>query len=740
MRFCCLRLCLLVVFVAFTKNLLADTWYVRGDGAPHYSPNIANLSWRGLDPHHTCDGKHDAPWPAVGTTNVLGAVSDGQNQPCGLSDWRWLYDDQGTYNQLNWIIAGGDTVILDNATPWRVGWDGDGSNTGQEPWCFGWRGGPYGCFNPTVPSGTAAQHTRILGRNWANCSVGGQPDKSKMSELFGGHGVITPLNLTGAQYVDVQCVNITRHSQCILHGSPAYPVGCQRSVPLDDYDADGILTDTGTHDLLLQDLWIHGHTDRGIIGAIGGTVTANRVDIAYNGMAGWDFDDGSGTPSVNAVLKMSHSTIEWSGCNQEYPAVDSFPVISCYSQSTGGYGDGIGTPAKDGMDVYIDHSIFRYNTQDGEDFGHIDIGGHTLSITNSASYANNGGQFKWGPGFTNATFVNNISVGNCLRMSQPIPGAPSTFNANLADFCRAEDANSLDVYNGANVLLADNTFVSYAPTSFDIQCGGSSCANTSITFRNNIVRGYDNPSTYNMGGQYGGPGGFYFDGPLFGTFTRDHNIYYGLRGSCIANHPFSYAAQNTATSESCVDPDFVNEPTTFSGESTLDGFNFGLISGSPAEGVGQAISSVTTDFDDAPRGTPPTIGALEPGSSAVLDNLTATGTSPVAPTGPSLPIVPAGPVATTTMLSSGTITSFLDNVTLTSSVISGSGGVPDGTVTLYFGSYPIATAPLDNTGTASWVFPAYIEKLGLTAVYSGSSSFLGSTSSVLATDLTASFK
>ena len=88
-------------------------------------------------------------------------------------------------------------------------------------------------------------------------------------------------------------------------------------------------------------MWIHGFASRGIIGPIGGTVTARRVDIAYNGAAGWDFDDGKATPNVNGVINLSYVTIEWSGCNQAYPGTGA---ITCYGQSNGGYGDGIGTP------------------------------------------------------------------------------------------------------------------------------------------------------------------------------------------------------------------------------------------------------------------------------------------------------------------------------------------------------------------------------------------------------------
>ena len=271
--------------------------------------------------------------------------------------------------------------------------------------------GPYDCTNPTIPAGTPDRHTRILGRNYAHCDAANEAGNSPMTEIFGGHGVYAALNLRGAAYLDVQCLNITRHSQCIVHGSPAYPAQCRSSFPVDDYDSDGIQTDLHTHDILLQDLWIHGHTDRGILGPIGGEVNAVRVDIAYNGMAGWDLDDGNSTPSTHATLRLDHSTIEWSGCNQEYPAQHQYPAISCYGQSSGGYGDGIGTPAGMGIDVYIDHSTFRYNTQDGEDFGHVDSGSHTLHITNSFSYANSGGQFKWGPNFTSVVFENNLVLG-----------------------------------------------------------------------------------------------------------------------------------------------------------------------------------------------------------------------------------------------------------------------------------------------------------------------------------------
>ncbi len=572
-------LCSLYFALGAVPSLQAETWYVRADGGTRFSANAATGQ---------CDGKADAAYPGHGT-----------DRHCAFNDVRYLWEDQHTYNFHKWVIAGGDTVILDNTKPWRIGAadNGRAAPVKDQQWCWGI--GPFGCANPTIPAGTAAQHTRILGRNYEHCSVGDQPDKRKMTQIFGGFGVPAALNLGGAQFVDVECLEITRHSQCALHGEPRLPANCSSSLPIDDYDADGITTDVQTHDVLLQDIWDHGHTDRGIIGPIGGLVTANRVDIAYNGMAGWDFDDGRGTASVNAVLKMSHTTIEWSGCNQQYPIVDANPAASCYGQSSGGYGDGIGTPANMGMDVYIDHSVFRYNVQDGEDFGHVDTGLHKLSITNSISYGNGGAQFKWGANFTQALFVNNIAIGNCMRMSQPIPGAPSGYDAHLEDFCRAEDAVALDVHQGKTAVLDNNTIITYAPTTFDIGCWDDSCSNSTIVFRNNIVVGYENPRTYTLGGKPGGPGGFYFQKPI-GHVERANNVFYGLRNvRCGAN-------------ERCVDPKLVSEGH-FSREADLDNFNATPAPNSPARGAGMHLSDLHTDINGKvrPAAGAYTVGAIE---------------------------------------------------------------------------------------------------------------------------------
>ncbi len=552
------------------------TWYIRADGGTRYSAN---------NTQGQCDGKGDNAYSGSGT-----------NQHCAFKDYRYLWDDQ-SYNNSAWVISGGDTVII-RGGPWRIGWD---SNTGPGAgytWCLG--SNNAGCFNPIIPSGTSSQHTRILGENFASCSNGTALDKSKLTQIFGGFGVITPLNLRGAQYVDVQCIEVTRHSQCMVFGSPAYPSNCGNS-PLDDYDSDGVQTDVSTHDLLMQDMWIHGHTGRGVKGPIGGVVTCLRCDIAYNGAAGWDFDDGSSTKLVNAVWNFNYSTIEWNGCNEEYPITHTYPAISCYGQSTGGYGDGVGTPAGTGMTVNIDHSAFSYNTQDGLDLGHIDTGGpYALTITNSTFVGNGGGALKWGANFLTATVTNNLVMSNCSRMSAPMTGAPSTYNANLSDFCRAGDANSYNFRQGGTATVANNTFVTYAPTIFDIGCWDASCSTSTSTFKNNIVLAYSNSAISDYGGT-SGPGLFYY-GQSIGNVVRSNNLYYGI------GHGFTCPTGFSA--ELCQNPLFVNQPT-WTGESSLDNFNFNITSGSPATGAGTPIPGLTLDYTGQTRGNPPSIGAYE---------------------------------------------------------------------------------------------------------------------------------
>jgi hypothetical protein len=570
------RIALYLMFVLWAATpLVAETWYVRTDGGSRYSAKV---------PTGQCDGKSDVPYRA------------GDNRHCAFNDYRYLWDDH-SYGNSAWVIAGGDTVILRRG-PWRVGFDSPSSVV----WCFGGQG-PYACSNPTIPAGSATRHTRILGENYANCSTGPNTNHSALTQIFGGFGVTYALNLSGAQNVDVQCLEITEHNgKCVLHGSPAYPKYCNNSGPgMDDYDANGISMDDKTANVLLQDVWVHGHTASGIHGPIGGAIALNRVNVSFNGFAGWNFDNGSNTPDApGSSINASYVTMIGNGCNEEYPIVHAFPALSCYDLSSGGFGDSWSGQDTTLASFTCDHCLQAYNTKDGF------IGPHTqltkLTITNSMSYGNMGQQWKWGATPNSTTvFENNLTIGNCRRMSAPLPGAPSNYNQHLSLYCRAA-GDIFSFYGAANstVLFTHNTTVGYSATMYDLNCQTKgACKSTKYIFRNNIMLGFINPKYDPTNSNVPG---LYYLSDSSDSVTTEHNVYFDMR---IRGCLFS--------SDTCADPLLVNEPPkTLREESDLDSFNFHPRKGSPAIEAGTPVSGVMVDYYNVKRLSHPTIGAVEP--------------------------------------------------------------------------------------------------------------------------------
>lgn len=595
------RILPLLLLFAFTLPALATNWFIRPDGGTRWS---ANRVASGLTAQ--CNGQADAAYPGTGV-----------NQPCAYNDYRFLWDDQ-TYMNNAWVISGSDIVTV-RGGPWRVGWD---SNTGPgagTTWCFGQ--GNIGCVNPTIPSGTSGAHTKIYGENHASCS------QNTETEIFGGYGVITAFNLSGAVNVDVECLNISRHSNCILYGVPALPAGCNSSLgpSLSDYDSDGIHTDITTANVFMRWIWTHGHPGRGVKGPIGGTVSCDHCIVSMNGAAGWDFADTSGGPlGASANWIFNNSVLEWSGCNQEWPYTHPIPVATCYSQGTGGYGDGVGTPTGTGLSVSVDHSVFRYNTQDAMDLGHVDTGTWSFSMTNSIMYSNGGGTFKWDGNYYTQVATNNVAIGDCSRMAAPITGVDPGYNANLGDFCRSGDTTSFNFRDGSQSLVANNTIVTYFGQVYDMSCiDVAGCPTAHLTLKNNLHLGYANfgaPCSpcapgyaSNAGSDYGGtflgPAVFFYQNGGPGIQTYSNNLYYGMRITC----PTGF------TADKCTNPNFVGQPSGTAGtfvEGQLDNFNFHLSSSTTAAGVGATYSGMpTVDYYGNTRPYPPaslpSIGAVE---------------------------------------------------------------------------------------------------------------------------------
>jgi hypothetical protein len=591
----------IVVAAATAPPGPGTTWYVRPDGGTRYSSNVTTGQ---------CDGQADVAYSGSGT-----------NQHCAFNDFRYLWDDNsGAVGQGAWVIAGGDTVIIRGCTALsaqqnpanpacRLGWDNGTSGNPPNAWCYGI--GNNNCFNPPIPAGTSSQHTRILGQNYAACNTSGATNpklyESNLAQLFGGFGQTWTFNLENTQYVDIQCIELTTHNgQCTTYGSPRYPRGCSTSQPLDDYAANGVLTNNATSNVTFQDVYIHGFNSSGMFGPIGGPIIMTRMFVGFNTFAGWNFDDGSSTPDApGSTITATHVIMEGNGCQEQYPLTNDFPALVCYDTNSGGFGD-----SWSGQNTTLDSFICDdcqdlYNTKDAFIGPHTWIS--TLTITNSTSIGNMGQDWKWGGSTSpnNTTFLNNLTIGNCLRMSQPLPGAPSNYNQYLTGFCRAAGNVVASVIPaGSTWLIANNTWVTYQPTIFDIACpiGSAPCSST-VNFTNNVVLGYQNPnSPYGLST----PALYYIEDPSINVVSS-HNVEFGTRNDDC--NPFR------GTGNICSDPLLAGEPApgTIPPESTLDNFNFHLTSHSPAIGAGVTYPALlSTDYFGTATSNPPVIGAVEP--------------------------------------------------------------------------------------------------------------------------------
>lgn len=576
-----------------------QTWYVRPNGGTPYVNSQ-------VTPKGQCDGKHDADYPGSGT-----------NRPCAVANLGYLWQDLTTAYETKWMIKGGDTVIV-RQKPEGYQLSMTVPPPASGPWSpVNCQGNILTCYMPSIPSGTAARHTRILGENFASCHT----DEAK-TKILGSYSAGTVVNVSQSQFVDVQCFQVTDNSGC-----GAYAHACK---PGEDTGAKaGVVQSALTSQVNLTDLFIHG-TGSGIYGASGVGIVADHIHIRGVLGSGIDMDDtpwgGLSNFSVAGGYTLTNSVTEFVGCLEEYPVVHKYPFIECVDASTGGYGDGFATGTTVG-DWKFDHDIWRANFQDGLDLLHS--GMHSLSVTNSFSEDNEGQPFKIGSA-KNVVFQNNIAIGNCLRLSEPFgdepasalaPGAPSGSKYAL---CRAAGDGIVVKFDNDGVYhFQNNTFAGYG-TPFDLACDDpwSHCQNAVTIYQNNVVLGYqvghggDLPALFYLGTTAPSDADNKKSSlmPHYqGWSVRDHNLYYNLRAG--------YCPSPLRLGETCtVNPLFLKQPSTsMPHESSIDDFLPVPAANSPLNGAGIPIEGLTNDFNGAPRPAKPAIGAIEPeaGSKAV---------------------------------------------------------------------------------------------------------------------------
>jgi hypothetical protein len=253
-------------------------------------------------------------------------------------------------------------------------------------------------------------------------------------------------------------------------------------------------------------------------------------------------------------LKVSHYSILWNGCVEEYPIKDQLPYKYCRDDDHGGYGDGFGTatltsPAP-GWQVHFDQGVVAYNTQDGLDALHIAGAGSSMTVTHTLAYGNMGNQIKVGGAATVVT--DNTIIGNCGAMKNNIPGTPPGFNHDLDDYCRAGDvAAVIEVFPEKAAVYERNTLYTNGSIGLEVEYSGEPSPQSVVKYDHNVFVGFRNGEGQYPSPVYGNSGleMFRHTGSSF-----DGNITYRFRGSW---HCPSTEAHET--NGSCNDPHLPDE-------------------------------------------------------------------------------------------------------------------------------------------------------------------------------------
>jgi hypothetical protein len=574
-------------FEVVNQTPTSQTWYVRpGGGSPYVNGRQT--------PNGQCDGKHDADYPGTGV-----------NRPCAVGGLRDLWADRVSPNHEQWMIGPGDTVIVrQKSGGYNLGLDQQSKAYGGTAIVPANCGNPD-CYMPTIPSGTASQHTKILGENYGSC----HSDSAK-TQLNVSWAAKNGINVRDSQFVDVACFEITDQGACAYSGNYKNKCG-----PTSNQGLIGVIQSALTASTKYTDLLIDGLSSTGIYGATGAGVVGDYIHIRGMPQAGIDMDDGPhglGNISVAGGFTLNNSITEFTGCVQEFPVVHHYPYIECRDSELGGYGDGFGTASATG-DWSFDHDIWRYNYQDGLDLLHSGL--QSLSVTNSQSYGNIGQTYKLGSA-DNVVFQNNIALENCHRLAFPVGDEPASAVVPGANYCRANGGwMALEFTPLGNYKIQNNTMTGYGDVALGYSCasGGNDCSSANTALQNNIFMGYSNP-LYNDGTR---PAAFCAvvdsdcnhhpsDFPANqGWGTRSHNIYYNFRNGCPSPQK---------KGELCADPRLHDAPSArIAAETDLDNMDFRLTSKSPAIGAGVAIPGLGVDSKGDPRPDPPSMGAIERG-------------------------------------------------------------------------------------------------------------------------------
>jgi len=356
----------------------SKTFYVRPDGGSTLQ----------------CTGLVDGPYPGTGW----------------LQDCAWDHPFRALPPMESPRILGGDTLVIASGS-YTMGLGSPGADDCSIHW-------PEACVMAPVPGGPDPEHpTRILGAGWDS----GCEDPP---ELWGIERARMILNLEDASNVEVACLELTDHSDCVYaHGHTwgGTELTCSNeSYPYGDWAGGGIYAEDSSG-VILRDLDIHGLAEYGVRAGRLADWEIVDVRIATNGWVGWD-GDIYGDDSNSGKMTFQRVTIEWNGCAETYPGGEP---TGCWGQTAGGYGDGLGT-GPTGGDWFFHDCRIAHNTSDGLDLLYHELGG-MVDIQDSWFEGNAGNQVK----VSGSTWIwNSVLAGNCAFFENQ----PFTYHV---DPCRA---------------------------------------------------------------------------------------------------------------------------------------------------------------------------------------------------------------------------------------------------------------------------------------------------------------
>lgn len=532
---CCLR-----IGVPMARAETYAIYYVRPDGGSAAQ----------------CTGLVDAPYPGSGV-----------NQPCA-----WNHPFQALPPGGEPRIKGGDMLRISPGS-YRLGLGAPGAEACSADYA-------WDCVMPPLPGGPDADHpTRITG-------AGGDGICVQPPELWGAERAHHLLDLSGAEHVVVECLELTDHSGCVTFHGHAFGGSdwtCQRDAfPFGDWAAIGLYAQDAV-DVVLRDVNIHGLAELGVNAGRLRDWALERARIVGNGWAGWD-GDIDGADSNHGTLYFTQVQIAWNGCVEGYP--DGKPV-GCWGQTAGGYGDGLGTGHTAGDWRFTDCQ-FLHNTSDGLDMLYHDQGGR-VTLERVRAEGNAGNQVKVAG---RASITNSVLVGNCAFFQ----GQPFTYHV---DHCRAlGNTLSMAYIGGETIQIVNSTLYGQgdgligAGPRQDGDCIGSERAIS----RNNILLG---DGDWNSDGDI--TFHFYQEGCGDLRLDSDYSIAYRTKNIiCGSSGP----QVESGLHDLCLDP-LVNGP--------LSGPAYGLrlTAASPALGVADPAWAPMTDHDGALRDGRPDRGAYE---------------------------------------------------------------------------------------------------------------------------------